>query len=97
MIFQPARMSGKQNIIETLGKYRKPVQSYVFVLMIVCIGADVEELERFLVSREDLKKQDLLNIIDIFNSWEWNEGVLTAIKEIERRGFAENSEERFEL
>ena len=97
MTFQPARMSGKQNIIETLGKYRKPVQSYVFALMVACIGADAEELERFLVSREDLKKQDLLDIIDIFSSWEWNEGVLITLKEIERRGFAESSKERFEL
>ena len=97
MIFQPARANGKQFISETLVKYRTPVKGYVFTLSVVSIGKDSEELEKFLTSCENLQKQELLNIIDIFNIWKWCEGVLIAIKEIERRGFAESSAERFDL
>ena len=86
-----------KHITELVAKYRKPVENYIIMLAVASIGKDVEELERYLKSCEKLQKQDLLNAIDIFSSWEWNEGIITCMKEIERRGFAESSAERFDL
>ena len=86
-----------KHITELVAKYRKPVENYIIMLAVASIGKDVEELERYLKSCEKLQKQDLLNAIDIFSSWEWNEGIITCLKEIERRGFAESSAERFDL
>lgn len=86
-----------KHITELVAKYRKPVENYIIMLAVVSIGQDIKELESYLVSCEKLQKQDLLNAIDIFSSWEWNEGIITCMKEIERRGFAESSAERFDL
>ena len=97
MIFQPARASGKSFIIEMLEKYRINVGDYVISLAVVSIGKDAEELNKYLLSCENLQKQSLLNIIEIYGSWEWSEGIIIALKEIERRGFAESSAERFDL
>lgn len=97
MIFQPARGNGKCFIIEMLKKYRVNVGDYVIALAVASIGKDAEALSEFFVSCESLQKQSLLNIIEIYGSWEWNEGIITCMKEIERRGFAESSAERFDL
>ena len=86
-----------KHITELVAKYRKPVENYIIMLAVVSIGQDIKELESYLVSCEKLQKQDLLNAIDIFSSWEWNEGIITCMKEIEHRGFAESSAERFDL
>lgn len=85
-----------KHITELVAKYRKPVENYIIMLAVVSIGKDVEELERYLKSCEKLQKQDLLNAIDIFSSWEWSEGIIACMKEIERRGYAEDKG-RFDL
>ena len=85
-----------KHITELVAKYRKPVENYIIMLVVASIGQDIKELESYLVSCEKLQKQDLLNAIDIFSSWEWNEGIITCMKEIERRGYEENKG-RFDL